>query len=1693
MKKLILILLLGMFFIGFSSAVITNTTMLSDDFESDFSLWDDNGATDWDLATDQFVSGAQSAHCGSAQNDLISDNLDMTGAQAIYINFTYRINNIDANDNIAIYYYDGATYDLIDEIGDDAEDTWLTFSQKVTDSQYFTSNFRIYFEGSSIDTNEDLWVDDVLIIKEADTNAAPTIDNISASHSIIKGGNTITIYANTTFNGVNDTDVDPLSLYCDSTDTPTPVNTDCTGGTTTDTTYPYDLTCTFPTPVDSTPHTQYCRIYDGSLYSSVVNLTYTTDSTHPTTTIQSVAGDTTASYFDSVNDVSTLINVSGESSMSCRWSSSDQAYSSMSNDCTIDGTVSSCNVTDSLSQGFHTYYVSCQDQYTNEQNSTNNLDVSFFLDYTAPTTTDNSNTNIQAPTYSVTITEQDNVDSDPTSYYCTDTVNSCTPTTSIDNGGEVSFTSSNRGTNYLRYYSVDDAGNTQTTQSSTININQLPVFTSATDNVTTIPGSDLVNITTLSSDPDSSQSITMYVCDSANATFEGCGGIEYCNVTGSSNLSCSFNAETSSGTYTWYAYLFDDSDEAATTNPLTGSYTVDTTAPTITVNSPTNDSTITQSSVTFSITVDEALSFGWYSLNGGTTNVTMTNTTLLSYSNTNSSVPDSSYDLIFYANDSYGNLQIANGYSFVVDSTATDTTPPTITIQSPMNNTYYTSASQLLNITTNEDLSWAGYSINGSSIVNLGNTSTTSWNATYSFIEGTNNITFYANDTSSNLNQGNESITIYVDLNNPEVNFSCLDQNDSVDVNCSFNSSDSVGLSHAIVSWNSTGTWQNSTNISLTGTNSEDIFTILLGNTSVGDFSTRVYVFDDSGRINSSETDIVTISDDTFPKIDSIIYVPNSTDSLDDGVSVDINATITEDYNISYVKLMYKNSSVSDWNYLDMRNNSNLVVGGSSSIVYNATITLAEENWTFKINSSDYQGNINISQEYNLIVQDDVSYWNLTNILNTESFTYSQRSGNNSLGELFLNNTGDGTLIFDVNISSAIESRFDVNYTSSQDAQFGASSSDNLTLVILVNTTDLTSGLYPYNISVSSNAGSYVYEKQLNIQTASGPYLVVNIDTYSASVIRGQDNVSLVASVTNLGTQDAQDVYLNWTLPEGFNLSSGALNRSLGVLPIGISGTNSIVINVSSDITNSSLTVFANSSYSNSTEVVDSKTITILDPVTITSTSVSSGGGSGGSGGGAGGGSQEIVYDKIVEIVRGEKDIFEIEIENIYPNSTIEDIKVEIEGFLDQYVVLSSLSIESVPYGGIGRVKVNVSSPTYKSYEEHDLIVKIKGVLVKPNARFAYVETQNIKLIIQEVSRFQAEKSLNDSRDAIIEMIEEGFYIEEVSKLFERAETAFDEKRIYKESYDFSQRIIEIKNSAIESEDLLRRVIFALNDPKKSNLLVGKAILKSEKYDTESSLRDLLLGDESFSSPEVEELIELGILAFERGGYEVALSRAREARNLLVLERKGNLILFLYLNWHYLVSLIIILTFVGILWHRIYEKRNIGKRIIDINREERNIRKKEIENQRQYFKEKKSIQSYKVETMQNENKLIKLKKERMNLRNRRIKLLSFREIVKELNYERKEVGQEIKNVQKGYYRDKTLSKKEYDLQFEALNERLAEIEGETTTLELMQNKKSNKIHRKVNRKIDKNMKKKVKKKIKHEVKKKKVKKKVKKK
>ncbi len=2054
-------------------------------------------------------------------------------------------------------------------------------------------------------------------------NGPPNITSIIASPDPIKGGNIININISTT-----DYNNDSLNLYCsEGSITPDATNTNCTGGNTNGKA-PTNLTCTYTTIVDSTNHIVYCRTYDGDLYSDAASVSYATDLTYPVTSIVSVAGDTTPSYIDTTNNGVTDIIVSGEANMLCRWSSSDIVYSSMSNDCTISGTEANCSVNNVVSQGLATRYISCKDSLGNEQDTSQNLDIGFYLDYTAPTTSDNSDSNVHAPSYTVTITEADVVDSDPSTKYCTSSSPECDPTTSIDNGGQIVYSSSNRGVNYLRYYSTDFAGNVQTTVNKTININQLPVFTSAVDNATTIRGGTVVNIFTNNSDADSGQNITLYVCNSSGATLSGCSGGNYCNATGTANLSCSFASESDSAPHTWYSYVFDSLGEEATANPLTGSYTTDSTAPVITLANPLNSSTVTQSSVTIIMVVNEGIKEAWYSLDSGAHNITMSNISLYLYTHSNTSIADGIYSLTiwvkgiydnigsltgnsftvntasgtdtiapvitivspsnlsyntasgvlinisadenlnwsgykinygtltnlsssdsinwnatlsltdetvynltvfandtsnnqvnktiifytdslapryssvlatpvsanvsnavncsifwedafnitsvkisenslgshenhtisfsgtggiasyliigtklttpgtytcmfyatdtagnvnltsttfsvndvttptitvtspsnssynqanieasiiiseitswvgysldgaanvtmsnisstawnktltglsetghtiqFYANDSSGNMgnssliqfsinlgaadtippvilinTLSNGsyytnttlslnitinensssaryklnsgsftvlsnstminwnaslsglgsestnilevyandtslntgntnvtfyvdtdaprfsdvsaipasanetqnvicnayiedgfnlasvkisenstvsgvflnhtidffstgyanytvlnvqkgsyacmfyatdaagnvnstsitfsvsditapvitinsplnqtyatnsillsitlnenaddadYSFdggvtntsligsgkswsktinlsdgakrvtffVIDSSGNigtnsvdfstdvsvyDTTPPVITIWSPTNNTYYTNGTSLiLNISADEALSWAGYRNNSGTLTDLYSSSTRNWNATIDLEEGNHNITFYANDSSSNKNSANKSIILYVDLNNPSIaSFNCTNSvNDSQNIICNGSVSDTIGLNYYIIGNNATGNWINSSQISLNGTSRTLNHTINSGDTSPGNFTVELYLYDLSGRVNTSLY-IIKVIDNKKPEIYNITYLPNTTLELDPGVIVNLNATISEDYNISSVSLMLMNITDKIWEYITMNNKSALVEKTNSSIIYSVSFTPQNGTYIFKINATDSAGNWNVSSNYTIVVENDLSFFNSTTIPDIKSFTILQAAENNSLGDLYLNNTGESTLDFNITLTSpSLGTRLSINHTLNQTMTYSVLSGEDINLSIEVNTTALTTNTHKYNVTVSSSAGTTVFSRLLTIQTLAAPYIVTSITKYSSSVTKGQTNIELIASVSNYGTEDATIVTLNWTLPSGFSLTSGNFSRSLSNLPIGSSSTNTITVSISSSAADSLVNISAIATAAGGLSSSDYKEVTIGTPTTIVVTVPGIGGGSTTSGGGAAaGGVSPIIYNKEIEVVRGEENIFNIEVHNPYSNARLEDLTIKLTGFLEQYFSISPSKISSIDYDETKVFTVKLSAPVYKDYEENDLKAVITGKINNGNSTNDYSETQWIKVTIQEVSKEEVQKKSDAAVTAVSEMKKKNFYTVQVERILADADKLMKEKK-YKQAEDLFNEVAKTKETAFEAEDLLRRVIESMQKPSRNNLIVGNIIRELGSYDTETPLKNILTGKSVFVSASTEDLVNLGIAAFERGDFISALERAKQARDGLILERKGNFLLFIYLYWYYILLVIFLVSGTGIVGYRKYQKTSITRKIENLNNKEKNLRGLIIKEQGKYFKGDISAGEYKRAMKHHQKELAELKEMRGTLGNTRIKMLKPQQVSQDLKKENKEIEEDIKKLQNQYYKEKKISESEYKSQFQAMNERLAEIEEDKTTLDLLEGENSKDI------------------------------------
>ncbi len=172
-------------------------------------------------------------------------------------------------------------------------------------------------------------------------------------------------------------------------------------------------------------------------------------------------------------------------------------------------------------------------------------------------------------------------------------------------------------------------------------------------------------------------------------------------------------------------------------------YTKDSSTPIITIILPQNAS-YNVSSRSFNVTISKVgdtclVDYGYGNNSMATSNG-------LSWSHTNSSMNEGSYQAKFFCNDSLENSDTDN-VNFTIDLTK-----PVITIQSPLNQTYNVS-STWFNITLSEpgSLCRVNYGSGNQSMTN----SSGNWHYNASLSDGQYNATFYCNDTAGNWNSTN--------------------------------------------------------------------------------------------------------------------------------------------------------------------------------------------------------------------------------------------------------------------------------------------------------------------------------------------------------------------------------------------------------------------------------------------------------------------------------------------------------------------------------------------------------------------------------------------------------------------------------------------------------------------------------------------------------------------------------------------------------------------------------------------------------------------------------------------------------------------------------------------------------------------------------------------------------------------------
>jgi hypothetical protein len=160
--------------------------LLNDGFEG--GDWDGNwGTNSWYRSTYNHGGSFSAAALNGKEGTFTSDPMDASDAASITVDFWFMKMATDTAD-YTLYFYDGSSYVLIDELDDNGGDysTWLHYMGTTTDSRYFTSGFRVRLD-ATLGSGEQAWLDDVLVTKETGGTPPPTGDYTLTTNIVGQG------------------------------------------------------------------------------------------------------------------------------------------------------------------------------------------------------------------------------------------------------------------------------------------------------------------------------------------------------------------------------------------------------------------------------------------------------------------------------------------------------------------------------------------------------------------------------------------------------------------------------------------------------------------------------------------------------------------------------------------------------------------------------------------------------------------------------------------------------------------------------------------------------------------------------------------------------------------------------------------------------------------------------------------------------------------------------------------------------------------------------------------------------------------------------------------------------------------------------------------------------------------------------------------------------------------------------------------------------------------------------------------------------------------------------------------------------------------------------------------------------------------------------------------------------------------
>jgi hypothetical protein len=399
----------------------------------------------------------------------------------------------------------------------------------------------------------------------------------------------------------------------------------------------------------------------------------------------------------------------------------------------------------------------------------------------------------------------------------------------------------------------------------------------------------------------------------------------------------------SDGTYSWAVYCND-------TNSLTNmtanrTFTVDATPPIIDILSPSNG-TVETSSIWFNVTLNEPGSWCGYSLDSAS-NKTMTNSTG-NWNDLNDSMTEGLHDVIFYCNDTLGNMASSSLRNFTIDITAPTASfginPLNNSISNSTNITFDFKCSDNYNVSTVQ--LWINTSGDWQADYTNSDYENDTWlNITRTISDGTYSWAVYCNDSAGGSDWTDVNRTFRIDSTEPIIELNGPDSGDyyqdAVNIVFNFTATDNINenLNCSLHVYS-----PNSSQYNWIGEIAENNtpYTIEINTSTFTEDGIYEWNINCSDGLNIGESDILNFTLDTdIPDLLLIIPINNNEFSVGtSSVTFEWNVTDNLDSNIScqiYTKSAYQNVK-----YCENSSNCNQTISGFSSGSYSWRVNCSD-------------------------------------------------------------------------------------------------------------------------------------------------------------------------------------------------------------------------------------------------------------------------------------------------------------------------------------------------------------------------------------------------------------------------------------------------------------------------------------------------------------------------------------------------------------------------------------------------------------------------------------------------------------------------------------------------------------------------------------------------------------------------------